>query len=128
MLCSLHLYKTRFWLSTSSFRKRPDKRDVSVSHRLFSLLIGRGGKDVGKTVEVFQYLRVFVICLPAPPSVGTGAGRQGIWHLGFLDMGNLEFSFFNIVTSIFQPIGVILIWKILPKERTSALGSKQTSL
>ena len=43
-------------------------------------------------------------------------------------VGDLEISSFKEVTGIFQPIEVILIWKIFSEEGSSALRSKQTSL
>ncbi len=47
----------------------------------FLFLSGEEGKDIGKAVEVFQSLRVFVICLPALPRLGPGpVGRDfDIW-------------------------------------------------
>jgi hypothetical protein len=41
-------------------------------------------------------------------------------------MGNEEFSFHKTVASMLRPISIILIWKILPKEGTSAFRSNQT--
>jgi len=47
-------------------------------HMSFSLFLsGEEVKDIGKAVEVFQYLRVFVIYLPTGPGPNRGRGRQG---------------------------------------------------
>jgi hypothetical protein len=48
--------------------------------------------------------------------------------MGAGSMGDLKFPFFKTVAGIFQPICVILILEIFPKEGTSAFCSKQTSL
>ncbi len=52
-------------------------------HMSFSpFLSGEGGEDIGKAVESFQDLRVFVIYLPTGPSPDRGRGKQGSWPVG----------------------------------------------